>query len=112
MSRKTRISENEFLRKAFHDAYSAREKEMALTDNFRDQVMRRIRRIGPLQPAAGFWPAFEHLVWRLAPVSCLLVLVLGAFLMNTDFDPAYDYLDTLRSEVERRALVELFALEG
>ena len=112
MSRKSRISENEILGKAFRDAYSAREKEGVLRDDWRTRVMERIRRIGPLRPADGFWPAFEHLVWRLAPVSCLLVLALAAFFMNTDFDLAYDYLDAVRSEVERPVLVELFGLEG
>ena len=112
MTRKSLISENEILGKAFRDAYSAREEEGVLRDDWRTQVMKRIRRIGPLKPAAGYWPAFEHLVWRLAPVSCLLVLALAAFFMNTDFDLAYDYLDAVRSQMEKPALVEFFGLEG
>jgi hypothetical protein len=110
MSRKLWISETEVLKKAFRDVYATREKEWAITEDWLARVMDRIRRVGPLKPAGNFWPAFEHLVWRLAPASCLLVLVLGAFLMNMDFDLAYDYLDTVRSEVEDRALLELFAL--
>jgi hypothetical protein len=112
MTRKSLISGNEILGKAFRDVYSAREREGVPRDDWRTQVMKRIRRIGPLKPAAGFWPAFEHLVWRIAPVTCLLVLVLAALLMNTDFDLAYDYLDAVRSEVERPVFVELFGLEG
>lgn len=112
MSRESWISDNEILKQAFRDAYSARDKEVPLTDHFHARVMGRTRRIGPLHPAAGFWPGFEHLVWRLAPVSCLLVLVLGVFLINTDFDLSYDYLVTMGSEMESRAVAELFALEG
>jgi hypothetical protein len=111
MSRKSRILENETLRKAFQEAYSAREGG-TVGDNWRTQVMGRIRRIGPLKPAPGFWFAFEHLVWRLAPATCLLVFALAAFFVNTDFDLAYDYLDTMRTELEKPALVELLGVEG
>jgi hypothetical protein len=52
------------------------------------------------------------MVWRLAPATCLLVVALAAFFVNTDFDLAYDYLDTMRTELEKPALVELFGIEG
>ncbi|MEW6668532.1 MAG: hypothetical protein AB1512_25245 [Thermodesulfobacteriota bacterium] len=112
MTRKSWISDNEGLRKAFRDAYWAKEEQGTLRDGWKGRIMSRIRRVGPLKPAAGFWPAFEHVVWRLAPISCLLVLALGALFASTDFDLAYDYLDTVRSEMERPVLVELFGLEG
>jgi hypothetical protein len=111
MTRKSRISENEIVRKAFREAYSTRVRGES-HEGWRSQVMGQIRRIGPLAPTAGFWPAFEHIVWRLAPVSCLLVLVFAAFFLNMDFDFAYDYLDTIRAELEKPALVELFGIEG
>lgn len=111
MSGKSRMLENEVLRKALQGAYSARE-EGKLGGDWQTKIMGRIRRIGPLRPGPGFWFTFEHLVWRLAPATCLLVLVLAAFIVNTDFDLAYDYLDAVRSEMEKPALVELFGLEG
>jgi hypothetical protein len=74
--------------------------------------MRRIRQIGPLRSAAGFWPAFESMVWRLAPVSCALVLVLTFFLLNMEPDVDSDYLGTMAADMEKPNLVELFGLEG
>lgn len=111
MREKSRILEDETLRKALQDAYSAREG-VTTGDSWRTRALAQIRGMGPLKPVPGFWFAFEHLLWRLAPATCILVLVLTAFFVNTDFDLPYDYLDTMRIELEKPALVELFGLEG
>jgi hypothetical protein len=108
---KSRISENETLKKAFRDAYQAKEGEIAGED-WSSRVMSRIRLIGPLGPATSFWSAFEHLVWRLAPVSCLLVLVATLLLLNMQTDLAYDSLGTWMAGMEETTLAELFGLEG
>jgi len=108
---RSRVSENESVKKAFQDAYSA--KGTGETgEEWQSQVMRRLRQIGPLSSAAGFWPAFESMVWKLAPVSCALVLVLTFFFMNMDLDVDSDYLGTMAAEMEKPSLVELFDLEG
>ena len=108
---RSRISENESLKKAFRDAYAAKESEKT-GDGWQSAVMKRIRRIGPLTPASNFLPAFEHFVWRLAPVSCLLVLVLTLLFVNMELDVDSDYLGTMAAEMEQPTLVELFGLEG
>jgi len=51
-------------------------------------------------------------VWRLAPVSCLLVLVLALFFVNLELDVDSDYLGTMAAEMEKPSLVEFFDLEG
>ncbi len=107
---RSRISENESLKKAFREAHSAKGRGEAGAE-WQSQAMRRIRQIGPLRPAA-FWPAFESLVWKLAPVSCVLVLLLTFLFVNMDFDVDADYLGTLAAEMEKPGLVELFDLEG
>jgi hypothetical protein len=108
---RSRVSENESLKTALREAYLA--KGMGETgEEWQSRAMRRIRQIGPLRPAAGFWPAFESMVWRLAPVSCLLVLVLAFFFMNMELDVDSDYLGTMAAEMEKPSLVELFDLEG
>ncbi len=58
---RSRISENESLRKAFRDAYAAKEREETGMGGS-SQVMKRVRRIGPLTPASNLLPAFEHFV--------------------------------------------------
>jgi len=108
---RSRISENESLKKAFRDVYSAKERGET-GEEWQSQAMKRIGQIGPLRPAAGFWPAFETMVWRLTPVSCALVLVLTFILVNMDFDADSDYLATMAAEMEKPSLVELFDLEG
>lgn len=108
---RSRISENESLKKVFSQVYSATGRGEP-GEEWQSQVMRRIRQIGPLRSASGFWPAFENTVWRLAPVSCLLVFVLTFFLANMEFDANSDYLGTLALELELPSLVGLFGFEG
>ena len=108
---RSRVSENESLKTALREAYSAKGRGET-GEEWPSQVMRRVRQIGPLSPAAGFWPAFESMVWRLAPVSCALVLVLTFFFMNLELDVDSDYLGTMAAEMEKPSLVELFDLEG
>jgi len=86
-----RISENEGVKKAFQDAYLAKESA-ATGEAWRSQVMKSVRNIGPLESIASFWPAFEHLVWRLVPVSCLLVVAMSVLLLSMDPSPDHDYV--------------------
>lgn len=109
---KSRISENEALKTVFRDVYDAKDGEIAGEDRSAARVMERIRQIGPLGPATGFWPAFEHLVWRLAPVSCVLLLAATLLLLNMQTDVAHDPLGAWMTGMEETTLAELFGLEG
>jgi hypothetical protein len=104
---RSRISENEALKKAFQHAYLAKESAVS-GETWRSQIMRRVRKIGPLESSAGFWPAFEHLVWSLVPVICLLIVALTALLLSLDLDLGHDYLGTVTAELEKPTLSELF----
>jgi hypothetical protein len=108
---RSRISENELLKKALQEVHFARERDDA-GKSWQFEVMRRVRQARPFRPATVFWPAFENVVWRLAPVCCLLVFVLAVLFMNMDLDPAYDYLSTVTAEMEKPTLSELYGLEG
>lgn len=108
---KSRISENERLKSAFQKAYYAKTGDV-LGDGWQTEVMRRVRQAGPLKSAAAFWPSFENLVWRLAPVCCLLLLLLGLLFMRMDLDRGDDYLGTVTADMERPTLSELYGLEG
>jgi hypothetical protein len=103
---RSRISENEALKEAFRKAYF--EKEKAAGEAWPSQIMRRVRNIGPLGLVAGFWPAFEHLVWRLVPVTCLLVVALTVLLLSMDLDLGHDYLRTVTAELQKPTLSQLF----
>jgi hypothetical protein len=108
---KPRISENQSLKTVFRDAYRAKERGES-RDEWQSRAMRRIRQIGPLRPAAGFWPAFETLVWRLVPVSCALLLVLTFLFVSMEQEIDSDYLGAMAAEMEKPSIAELFDLEG
>jgi hypothetical protein len=109
--KKSRISENEVLKRRFRDTYFAREREN-IPDAWANQAMKQIRRLGPLGTGPTFWPAFEHLVWRLAPVTCLLVIVLTFFLLSANLDSGQDYLSVWTADRGSQTLSELFGFEG
>jgi hypothetical protein len=106
-----RISENQALITAFRAVHQAKERGEA-GEQWQSSPMRRIRQIGPLRHAAGFWPAFETLAWRLVPVTCALLLVLVFFAVSMERDFDSDYLGAMAAEMEKPLLVELFDLEG
>jgi hypothetical protein len=108
---RSRVLENESLKRAFREAYAARETAES-GEKWESKTMRRIRQIGPLKPAAGFWPAFGSMVWRLAPVSCALVVVLTYFILSMEPDVDSDYLGALAADMDKPNLVELFGVEG
>ena len=107
----SRISENEALKRRFRDAYFAREKEN-IPDAWANQAMKQIRRIGPLGTSRNFWPAFEHLVWRIAPVTLLMVIVLTFFFLSANPDSGQDYLSMWTADRGSQTLSELFGFEG
>ena len=106
-----RLSENETLKKTLRAAYFARPEDDNL-DSWRPRVMRCIRGIRP--PGAGrtFWSAFEQRVWRLAPLSGIVVLALAVLFLNMDFDLEQGYPDMFTAGVEEQTLTELFGFEG
>jgi hypothetical protein len=97
---RSRVLENESLKRAFREAYAARETAES-GEKWESK-----------KPAAGFWPAFGSMVWRLAPVSCALVVVLTYFLLSMEPDVDSDYLGALAADMDKPNLVELFGVEG
>lgn len=67
-------------------AYRAREGAQA-RGQLGDRVMARIREADAPGRQERFLPAFGDLVWRLAPVSCLLAVVLIALLLTLGLLP-------------------------
>ncbi len=75
----------ELLMRAYH------EKEKPEIDElWQMRVMNHIRSLGPISARRKYFMLFEQSVWRLAPVACLLILVLAAFLIKLDFIPDYE----------------------
>lgn len=59
-------------------------------DAFRLQVMTQVRKLGPLSSRLDFPILFERFVWRLAPVTGLLIIAGLAILLKFDFTPDYN----------------------
>lgn len=75
----------------FKIAYKERDKQSGkLDEQWQERVMSCIRTLGlpPAQPS--FFFLFEQLVWRLAPVACLLILFLALFIQKLGLVPEYE----------------------
>jgi hypothetical protein len=107
---KSKVTENPSLRKALREAYLSCEKE-GVRDDWTLKVMRRVREIGPMT-IPGFWPDFERVVWRLAPVSGILLLALALLFLNIGSGFSYDYLGILTAELDQPTMGELLGLES
>lgn len=77
------------MRKVLTTAY--REKEKALVgDLWQTRVMAHIKSLESFYPATSYLESFERFVWRLAPVVCVLLLILAAFFIHMDFISEYE----------------------
>ncbi|RJR51191.1 MAG: hypothetical protein C4576_04095 [Desulfobacteraceae bacterium] len=94
--------------KAFREAYFSRD-DAAHGNQWQRRAMERIRELGPLSPVTGFWPSFEKLAWRLAPVNLVLILVF--LFLNLGLAPDIDYLSLAARDLERPTLSEFFSKE-
>ena len=108
---KFQMTENKALKKAFRDAHFAGEG-LEGGDQWRSEVMRRVRQIGPLRAGKYFLPALEQMVWRLAPVNCALIILLIILFLKMGLDPGSDVLAMLTLEAEEPSLSQLFGIGG
>ena len=76
------------LRKALASAYRKKEN-VEESDVWQVKAMERIRNLDPSYTQPSYLDLFQRLVWQLAPVTCVLVLILGIVLSQIDFMPDY-----------------------
>jgi hypothetical protein len=97
----------EHLEQALKAAYHDRDvPELSL--RWRQDVMRDIRRLGPLK--AMFKPlTFVHqFVWRFAAVACLVVLMLLGYMWYGGFNPIENVTDRFRDDPVQLTIVQVF----
>ena len=97
----------ENLKGILRQVYQEKEK-IDIVDAGPEEVMRRIRKVGVLQPAPSFLEIFGSFVWRLAPIVCLLILVLSAVSLAVDFASGHDVFQVLMNGREELTLIQLF----
>lgn len=101
--------EDEALRQVLRRAYQEREK-VEVTDQWQKEVMRHIRQLGKIEASPSFLAMFEQLVWRLVPVTCLLILGLTLLLSSLDFISGDDLIQLLTNSTDEITLNQFFGL--
>ena len=102
-------NEHEVLQTILRKAY--REKEnVEVGDQWQHEVMRRVRNLGALQPTPGFLEMLEQLVWRLAPVTCLLILGLTVLFAVSDFTSGYEVFQLFMNGTEELTFAQFVGL--
>ena len=74
-------------------------------DHWPQAVMRRIRQLPAARPLAGW--SFGTLVWRLAPATGVLALILLAVMLNVHLVADGDLFQLLYPEVQTTSLMDL-----
>jgi len=105
----SRKPEHEVLKEILRLVYQEKES-LEVGDQWQGEVMRRLRNFGAIQPTPGFLEMLESFIWRLVPVTCLLVLVLTAVLVASDFSSEYEVIQLLMNGTEELILPQFFGL--
>ena len=99
----------EALKKILRQAYREKER-LELSDQWPMNVMGRVRSIGPLEAKPDPLMQFGQFVWRLTPVTCLLIIMSAAVLLKFDFTPDYNVLISFITDAEEISLGQLLPL--
>jgi hypothetical protein len=79
------------VKKALKAAYHAKENNGSEKGGqFEAQIMRRIRALGPIYSRPDYLSLFEQFVWRLAPVTAVLIIILAAWAIQFDFASEFE----------------------
>jgi len=101
--------EHERLKKILQEAYREKEK-LPIDDQWQDDLMRRIRESHRVASTPIFLSTFEQVVWRLAPIICLLILALAAAVFSLDISSDYDPFQVLFNGREEFTLFQIFGV--
>ena len=97
------------LKNLFIRAYHEREKP-DVDELWQMRVMNHIRSLGSVRSGGGYLALFEQSVWRLAPMTGLLIMILVAVLLVLDFMPDYEMAKILIDDPVKFTVVEWFGV--
>ncbi len=95
----------ELLMRAYHEREKPEGDEL-----WQMRVMSHIRSLGPMSSRKTYFMLLEQSVWRLAPVTCVLILVLAAFFIKLDFIPDYEMVKLFIDDPVEFTFVQWFGL--
>lgn len=64
--------------------------EKKISDQWHRKVMEHIISMGSPCIDAGYFAVFQQFVWKLVPVTCILVMILGLIISRIDFFTSYE----------------------
>ena len=102
-------NEHEALREILRRAYRDKEN-VEVGDQWQEEVMRRIRELGEIEERPSSLVMLQQIVWRLAPLTCLLILGLTVLLSSSDFISGDDVIQLLVNGTEELTLNQFFEL--
>ena len=82
------------LRRAYDDKETPQ-----IQKTWRAETMRRIRQLPSLNEATSLF-LFERIVWRMAPVSATLIILISMALINLDMYPGRGVFDLMTYQLE------------
>lgn len=79
------------VKQALKAAYNAKENNgPEISEQFKTQVMRRVRVLGPFHSSSDYFSLFEQFFWQFAPVVVVLIIVLTVWTIQFDFTSELD----------------------
>lgn len=76
--------------RALSFAYKAKENR-EVGDMWQSRVMGHVMSMGPIYARTGYFELFQQFVWRLTPVTFILVGLLSLALVKMDFFADYEF---------------------
>jgi hypothetical protein len=101
--------QHQALRELLRRAYREKEK-VEVGDQWQEEVMRRIGELGEMEASPSYLVMLEQLVWRLVPVTCILIIGLTVLLSSFDFISGYDIIQLTMNSTEQITLNQFFGL--
>ena len=101
--------QHQALRELLRRAYKEKEK-VEVGDQWQEEVMRRIGELGEIDMSPSYLVMLERLVWRLVPVTCILIIGLTVLLSSFDFISGYDVIQLTMNSTEQITLNQFFGL--
>ncbi len=91
------------LKTAYHE-----KDTVAVNGQWQQNVMRDIRRLGPLRPEANGYALYAQFLWRAVPVISMLILIVGGLVANLDVMAEYELGNLLLEDSVTSTTIDSF----
>ena len=101
------ISENEAVKEGLRRAYFQKEG-LEVGEHWRPGAMTRIRAMATMKKGLDFWLGLEQLAWRLAPITCALIILCALVFLGSDAFHDYEILGVFTPDSDDLQLSKIF----